>query len=479
MSLAKRSISSAGWNISVSLINVVVGVVRSVLLARLLPVEVFGPYALAMSVMAISVQFLNFGMSGAFLHRAPESQDEGQTAAVHFTLKSMFTVVWTALLVLGTILLTSGPDRTALLLVTFTSAGMNLAQTARLILIRRVVHRRLAVLHLVDITLSALVAVWLAWQGAGLWALLSTDIISLLLTIIFLYVWRPVWRPRLTWSPQVMRYFLHFGSRTFLADVLQQALNEVDDLWTRIFLGTIPLSFYSKSYQFATYPRRILAMPLNAVAGGTYAELKENRLRLSQAFFRTNAFLVRSGFFLAGLLALVAPEFIRIVLTDKWLPMLEAFRLMLVFTLLDPIRVTVNNLFVAVGRPEQVAKANLVQLFVLVVGLVGLGTRWGIAGVALAVDVMLVVGITILLWQARAYVRFSPLRMFGIPSLALGTGIVVALVGVSLPQVPGSDWYTGMVKTVLFMGVYWLILLIAERQQFFEVFSFLTHRVRV
>ena len=47
----------------------------------------------------------------------------------------------------------------------------------------------------------------------------------------------------------------------------------------------------------------------------------------------------------AVLLALVAPEFIRLALGAKWLPMLTAFRLMLVFTLLVVPSVMAIRLF--------------------------------------------------------------------------------------------------------------------------------------
>ena len=147
-----------------------------------------------------------------------------------------------------------------------------------------------------------------------------------------------------------------------------------------------------RAYTFATYPRRLLAMPVNAVAGGAYAELKGDRPGLSRAFFSSNALLVRSGFLLGGLLVLVAPEFTRLALGERWLPMVPAFRLMAVFTLLDPIRVTVSSLFVAVGRPEQVVRVRLWQLAAMVVGLFALGSRWGITGVAVVVDGVLLLG---------------------------------------------------------------------------------------
>lgn len=473
MSLAKRSIASATWNIVASIVTVVVMFLRYVILARLLPVEVFGVYSLAGSVVLLSSVVPSFGMAGAFLHRAPETEDEGEAAAVHFTLKLLLTLIWAAFLAGATLLFASGETRTALLLLTLTGAGNELAQTPRLILTRRVMHRRLALIQVLNAFLTSLVALSLAWGGATLWALLATDVVTLTLTLVALYVWRPVWRPRVVWSPSAVRYFLRFGSQNFLSALLLKALDRTDDLWTGVSLGKAPLGYYSRAYRFATYPRQFLAAPINKVVRGTYSELKGDRLRLSQAFFRINAFLVRSGFFLAGLLALVAPEFIRLLLTKKWLPMLEAFRLMLVFTLLDPIKISISYVFVAVGRPERVVRARAVQFVILLAGLFSLGYWQGIAGVALAVDLMLVVGIGLMLWWVRDHVDFSVVKLFLAPGLALALGLLFGRGVIELPGVKGSDWRTAILKGIVFAVVYGAVWLTMERHWIPEVFRFL------
>lgn len=464
--LARRSVTSVGWNAGASLITVVVLFVRSVLLARLLPVEVFGVYAGVGALIALTVVLPNFGMGSAFLHRAPETEDEGRAAAVHFTLKLMFTVLWAVVMLGWALAFTQGQTRTTLLVVVIATAGIQIAQTPELILTRRVVHRRLAMIQSLTAISTTIVAVFLAWRGVTLWALLATDIITLAVTLVMFYVWRPVWRPRLAWAPDIVRYYLRFGSKVVTSVGLLQALNNVDDLWTRYYLGTTAMGYYSRAYTFATYPRRVLAGPVNDVAGGTYAELKNDRRRLSQAFFRSNALLVRTGFFLGGLLALIAPELVLILLGEKWLPMLQAFRLMLVFTLLDPIKLTVGTLFVAVGRPELLIRTRLVQLAILVVGLYALGFRLDITGVALAVDVMLVVGMAILFHQARVHVDYSLRQLFAVPTLALILGLAAGA-GVMLlaGELVTANLLTAALKSGAFLVVFVAVLWIFERRQ--------------
>ncbi|MGD8623434.1 MAG: oligosaccharide flippase family protein [Anaerolineae bacterium] len=468
MSIAERTVHSTAYNATASIIQTVIQFLRTIILARLLEPNVFGIYAFASSWIIATRSFGEFGMTGALLHRAEQS--EGEIAIrVHFTLSLLFSLGW-ALALAGLtpwLVPQTMSDETLWVfwvLIVAEAVTQN-ASTARAVLTRRVVFRRISLVNTVTTLVATVVTLVLAWLGFGVWCLVASDIVRAILTNAGYYLYRPVWRPRLAWSTPVVRYFIGFGRKTFMASLLRQALDRVDDLWTGNFLGETPLGFYSRAYRFATYPRSILAEPLSAVTGGTYAELKSQPRRLSAAFFRINSFLVRTGFLLAGLLALAAPEFIRIVIGAKWLPMLTAFRLMLIFTLLDPIKATIANLFTAVGHPEKTVWTRTVQLVALVLGLFLLGPRWGIAGVALAVDVMLIVGIGLLLWQAREYVRFSVRRMFLVPTLALALGMAGGRAAIMIPGILGSPWRTGAMKVVVFSVVYAVVLLLLERDQ--------------
>ena len=464
-SLAKRAISSTLWQSSASLITTAIVFVRSVLLARWVPVEAFGIYGYAGAIIGFSSILADFGMGAAFIHQTQETEDESEAAANYLAVKAVLAIVWAALVIACSRIFIAPQYRPALVILTLIQAGTGLTAVPRLILQRRVVHRRLSLLSTLDIVVGSVAALSLALLKQPLWALMVTNLAGLAVNVIGLYVWRPVWRPKLRWSPPVVRYLLGFGARSFVAGLLARAFDQLDDIWTGSVLGSVAVGFYSKAYSFATYPRKVVAAPLIAVSTGSYAALKGDRQRLSEAFFRVNAALVRSSFLFGGLLALIAPEFIRILLGAQWLPMLNAYRLMLVFTLLDPLKVTIANLFTAVGKPEHVITARVVQLLVLVVGLAALGPRFDIAGVAIAVDVMLFNGIVLLLWRARVYVDFSPVRLFGIPILALALGMAVARGTLALPGILGSDWRTAGVKICAYGIVYAGVLLLIERHE--------------
>lgn len=476
MSLAQRTITSTLWSFSANSFRIAVLLVRSILLARWLPVEVFGIYGFALAIVTVTVPFVNFGMDSAFLHRTSETKDEARAAAIFFTLRLILTALWTGCLLLVALLIFEGAARLALVVLALAAAGSQLAGPTKALLTRRVVHRRLSLIVLSDTVLATGLALTLAWYGVTLWSLLAIEVVGAVVELVMLYVWRPVWRPRLAWIPESIHYFLSFGLRSLGANLLVAAIDKVGDLWTGFFLGEAALGYYNRAFAFARYPRLILADPVTAVIAGTYAELKGDRLQMSRVFFRVNAVLIRSSFLIAGALALVAPELIRLVLGDKWLPMIEVFRLMLVFTMLDPIRKTTGFIFIAVGRPGQLLQIRFVQLVLLVILLFILGITMELSGVALAVNIVLLFGILYTFHLVKAYVDFSYRALFLYPVAALASGILgAAFANGQFSSLFQADWQVILIKSGAFMLIYAAVLLVFEFSQTRQLSSMLYH----
>lgn len=466
--LKKRSVDSLKWTVVSSLLRNLLGFTQNIIMVRLLPVESFGVYAGAASIVIIASSVATFGLGSAFIHRCEETEDIERTSEIHFTLQLILNVIWTALMLAGGFLFL---DRTepgffityVVLTLTFTFYFLTL--TPNLYLQRQVKFKRFAILGILDVIITFLITVTLAVLKQPVWALLTPSLVNTIMHFIVFYVWKPVWRPKLAWSISGFRYYLGFGSKQVLAGWLLTALDKGDELWAKIYLGSKPLGFYSRAYSFAQFPSNLLAHPIKQVAQNTYAELKGDRKGLSEAFHETNSIIIRAGFFVVGILVLIAPEFIRIVMGETWMPMLTTFRLMLPFTMFDPLKQTMASLFTAVGKPGKIVKIRALQLLVMVVLLFVLGIPYGIEGIALAVDLMLIVGIVLILMNVRSFVDVSIKQLFLFPAIGLFLGIGLSLLISLLPGVSDNDWLSGLTKVFTFTAAYGLLIWRFEHKQ--------------
>ena len=261
-----------------------------------------------------------------------------------------------------------------------------------------------------------------------------------------------------------MRWFWGYGRNIWVSTNFDVLLDRFDDFWVGTAMGSESLGIYSRAYEFAGYPRRVIAVPILSVFFPTFARLQDDRTRLSRAFFRAMSLMVRAGCWFTLVFVLTAPEFIRIFLGERWLVMQVTFQLMVVYTLFDPLLVGVENLLMATGHPRIIARTRWLQALVFIPAVIGLGAVASIEGVALAADLMVLLGVVPLFLYSRRVVDYSARRLWLWPlvGMAVTGGATLAL---------GAVWAAwpvwlafagkGLFVTLLFGGILWLM----EREQ--------------
>jgi O-antigen/teichoic acid export membrane protein len=465
--VAQRAVKGSLYNLSVSGVTVVLGFVRAVLLARLLLPEHFGIVTLALFYVALVAQLQSFGFEQALISL---QRDDETTRGTYFALRLAGTVGCLVLIApLALILSHLYPTMPGLGWATIAlggiHAGLAMAYVHETFLRRDLAFRQLAMTDLVASIAMTIVAPLLAWMGFGLWALIAEQGSGTLTRLAMNWLVFRRWTPRLSWDNAVASRLWAYGKHLWAAGNLIFLNDRFDDFWTGSRLGGAALGFYSRAYEFAHYPRRVVVNPLLGVMLPTFARLQDDRLRLSQAFFRSAHLILRTNCLVSIGFGLVIPEFVALVIGPQWTPVIWTFRLMVVYALLDAMMLMGQALVQAVGQPRVMTVAVAVQTIVFIPLVIVGAQTWGINGVALAADVMMVVGIVVLYRGVQRLVDFSTGGLVMWPLAAVVVGVSAATI---LEMVPPTDnpWAMGAVKLVAFAALYGGILVAAERHQF-------------
>jgi O-antigen/teichoic acid export membrane protein len=466
-SVAAQTFRGSVFSIGSSVITIISGFVRSVILARLLLPGHFGVVSLALFYCSIVGQVSNFGFTKALIHR---DTDVAEAASTHFVLRVSLAVLVVLLTLLFTPLLgdlyPAQPEMIqALIALSFVEIVKAVNATPDALLRKGLDFKYLAVLDVASSLAMTIVAPAMALAGMGFWSLVGEQAVPVVVRAVGMWVIRRPWRFSLKFSRPIARWYFGFGTFVFLSLNLTFLLDQFDDFWVGTALGATALGFYSRAYEFARYPRRIIGTPITRVFFPTYAKLQHNRLQLSKAFYRASGLIVRMGFLFSLAFVLVVPEFIRIFIGAKWLTMVPAFRLMLLYTLLDPLVVTSGHLVTAVGQPQVLTRVQVIQFLVFGPAVAILAHYFGIDGVAVAADLMLVTGLVLILRQVRKFVDFSLWKMFRYPSLGLILGGGVALL-LSRWLAVESDFLSLLLKGGVASVVYTGVLVLFERNEY-------------
>ena len=464
--IASKAARGSLYSIIASAVTLVSGFLRAILLARLLAPEHFGVMTLALFYVALANQLFSFGLDHAIIHR----QDADETVrSTYFTLRMAAVVAIAGLILLAAPIL--GRVYPAMPLLGWILAalavigivqGFSYVQEA--LLRKDLSFQQLAILDVTSSLVMTITAPLLAWAGWGVWALVAEQASGILTRALVTWLVFRHWAPRLGWDRKIARWFWDYGKPMWGGSGLYFLTDRFDDFWIGTTLGKTLLGYYSRAYEFAHYPRRVIATPLLGVFNPVFAQLQGDRLRLSQAFYRATYIILRVSFLASGAFALVMPEFIHLVIGDNWTPMLLAFRLMLIYTLLDVIIVFGEGLLWAVGRPQQFQRITLAQAVFFIPAVI-LGARlWQINGVALAADAMLAIGCIILCRYLRQVVDFSLLRLTFWPVLALTAASVGGWI-LESSQCLSNPWQMAAGKLVLFCVLYAALLGISESKE--------------
>lgn len=463
--IARQAFSGSVASFAASAITITLGLIRTLLLLKLLLPGDFGVAAQALFFVGLTALIRLPGMDRGIVHREEVSQ---ATLSSWFTLRMSTLGGSLLLLALLTPLITRFyPDMPLLGPVILAFLAVNII--AGLSAVQEIIHsrdlhfKRIAWANVISAVATTILTPYLAWQGWGVWSLVAEQFIGQFTRMVVFWTSRHMWFPRLGWNKTEIRWLGDFGLKSMANANLTYALNRFDDFWVGTFLGKTALGYYSRAYELARYPRRLAANPLLIVFFPTFARLQSDRTRLSKAFVRSSAIIIRFGLWVSLLFILLAPELV-LFLGEAWYPMLTTLQLMVVYTMLDPVSLVASNLLIAMGYPEKLTRTRLVQAAFFIPAVIGLSRWQGIEGVAVAANLMILLGIVILYRQVRSFVDFSAMRLWIRPLLAMVvTGVIVWLGETYLPDT--AVWLTLILKGVLITGLYFVLLLLLERQE--------------
>jgi O-antigen/teichoic acid export membrane protein len=471
--LAAKTVKGSAYSIGASAVTMVLGFGRSVLMARLLAPEDFGTVAFALTLVNFTMPLRNFGIDQALIHRRPEDEESlRETLTTHFFLRLALLGLFLLLLVAAIPALRFFyPHKTMLvpllLVLTTGEVARALGATPTVFLQKEMRFKELAILQLLTSLSMTIAGPLTAWQGLGIWAIVVERVSGLVVATIAVWTITQPWHMYLRFNTAEVKWYLNYGKFVFADRILGNFYQEFDDFWIGTTLGELALGFYSKAYEFALYPRRIISDPLTRVVFPLFAKLQDNRLQLSKAYFRFCSLVTRTSFLLAGALIISTYEFVSVLLGDRWLPVVTTFQLMIIYVLLDPLLIIGINLAQATGHPNFWTRARLVQVIFFTPAVIVGNLIWQINGVALAADVALLIGLILLFLRNRRLVDISFRRLFAFPTLGFSLGLVITWRASAILTFE-SQIITGLLKIIIFASVYSIILLVTETRAYAE-----------
>ena len=405
-SLGGRILSGIAWKAGSQVTLQLARMGVALFLARMLSPHDWGLAAMVLVFAGFVVVFTDSALGTALIQRREISEDDRST--VFFVGAGIGTLLAAVgIACAGPLASFYGEPEVRWLFVAVSIGFLisALGSTQMALLVREMEFKRLELRQIAATLAGACIGIGLALGGYGAWAIVGQLLGEAVTSTALLWLITP-WRPRLRFSTASLRSMGGFAGNVFAENVLWQAGRTVISVMIGRVLGAAALGTYTLATTVILMPFARIAAPLQQVFFPAFARMSDDRERMADVWIRATRLVGALSLPALVGLVIVAPEFVDVVLGQRWAEATDVIRILAVVGIIQSLHTLNAEVLLALGRSGTLVRFTLLW-FVGSVGAVALGTRWGIVGAATAYAVA-----TMLIEPIRAYLTTSAL---GIP----------------------------------------------------------------
>ena len=368
--LKKQTTNSFAWNFADKVGYQVIALVVGLITLRLLSPTDFG-YTGALAVFTMLSNILVESGFTAALIRRKNNTERDYTAAFWFNIAlsvALYLILYFSAGAIATYFkMEPLRDLARILFLAIIFNSFTIVQY--IILQKELKFKQLTIADLTGMIVSAIITIWMAMDGWGYWALAAQQISQVAVKAILLWVMSP-WRPvSIRWGDlKIIKEIFSFSALLILSSAITTVVKYIYTIFIGPRYSTDQVGYYSQAYKYHQIPYSVISQSISGVAYPVLSSLNDERERQMSYIHRImkmTAFFtlpVMAGFYAVG------DNFVHVIITDKWLPMLPYLRLLLIAGTMMPFITQYLGLLNVFGKPNLYFVCEFVRNL-LVIGL--------------------------------------------------------------------------------------------------------------
>lgn len=378
--LKKETAKGVAWSGIDKIANGGIQFLANIVLARMLTPKDFGLLAIIAIFVQILQTFIDSGFGNALIQKKDRSQTDYSTV---FFFNLALSFGFYVILFFCAPLIADFFDNEKLTSLTRV-VGLNLIIGALVSVhkTRLTVQLRFkiqAVISLISSCVSAIVAIWMAYRGYGVWSLVALTITSISVQMVLIYILIK-WRPSLEFSKTAFRSLFSYSSKLLGASLIHLLYRNIYPIIIGKRFSPVELGYFNRADTFAMYPPYMIGSVISRVAFPIFSRIQDDNARLRNAYSKYIVFASLIIFpILIGLLVLAEPLTL-LILKEKWLPMVPMLQILCIDWMTDHLCTINLNVLYVKGRSDLAFKLEIIKKS-LALGIFFVSLYWGIIGV--------------------------------------------------------------------------------------------------
>ena len=229
------------------------------------------------------------------------------------------------------------------------------------LLTRALNYRAISMAQILSTIASGIVAIGLALNGAGYWSIVLGNVAATLTFVVSMNVACPH-RIDFRFDVGHARSLAQYGLSLFGSGLVIFALFNADNFLIGSTGGADALGYYTVAFSWGAMIAVTMSLVVNTVLFPTFSRIQFDRSQLRATYLTALHYISAVGILVNTTLFFVAPELLVALLgrgTDKWLPALDALRVLCVYGISRVILEPLGSVIMAVGKPGVMFRTNL------------------------------------------------------------------------------------------------------------------------
>ena len=251
---------------------------------------------------------------------------------------------------------------------------------------------------------AAVIGIWMAKHGYGVWALVAQHLFNTFMDTVILWI-TVKWRPKFMFSFARFKQLFTFGWKLLVSALIDTINTEIRQLVIGKIYTSADLAYYNRGRQFPHLFINNVNTSIDSVLLPTFSREQDDPEKVKTMVRRS---IQTSTYIMAPLLmglAFVGEPFIRLVLTEKWLPSVPYMRIFCITYMFYPIHTANLNAIKAMGRSDIFLKLEIIKKVIALAALL-ITMKISIMAMAYSLLVTSVLGQIINSWPNRKLLNY-------------------------------------------------------------------------
>lgn len=453
--LKQKSIDAVIWNLMDRYGNQIFSLIIGVVLARLLTPADYGLIGMISVFFALAQVFINSGFGAAYIQKNDANETDASTIFFFniFISTSLYFVLWFIAPLIASFYnqeLLINLTRVAAIVLIINSFGM--MQITKLK--KEVNFKRKSIISLISTIISGVIGIVAALNNFGVWSLVMQQITKSLTNVLGLWIFYH-WKPQLVFSVNSLREMFSFSMWILLSNIIRTIFENIYILTIGKFFPIVQLGFYTKAKAYQRVASQQPSAAISMVSFPVFSKLQGDKVALKNSMRK---FMQHTLFFIApisAILIVIAKPLILLLLTEKWLPMVSYFQLLLVVGFLYPIHLMNVQLLTAQGKTRLNFNLSIIKNALRILNII-IMFRFGVLFIIYGELVVSFLALFINGYYTKKMINYGMFEQLKDVYKFFISSILIVVMGYFFINLIKNDFYKIIVGSSFSIGIYFI-----------------------